>query len=69
MATTFDAGKPTRRPIRSEDVACAWIIMEAMGVVYFPQHGPGRKHKRKIELASWQENDTWTQSPARSSVD
>ena len=21
---------------------------------YFPQHGPGRKHKRKIELASWQ---------------
>ena len=21
----------------------------------FPQHGPGRKHERKIELASWQE--------------
>ena len=22
---------------------------------YFPQHGPGRKHKRKIELVPWQE--------------
>jgi hypothetical protein len=21
----------------------------------FPQHGPGRKHQRKIELAQWQE--------------
>ena len=21
----------------------------------FPQHGPGRKHKRRIELQSWQE--------------
>jgi hypothetical protein len=22
---------------------------------WFPQHGPGRKHKRRIELSSWQE--------------
>ena len=24
-------------------------------VCLFPQHGPGRKHQRKIELAHWQE--------------
>lgn len=23
--------------------------------VLFPQHGPGRKHRRKIELAPWQQ--------------
>jgi hypothetical protein len=27
----------------------AWTLL-------FPQHGPGRKHERKIELAAWQED-------------
>ena len=26
---------------------------------YFPQHGPGRKHERKIELAAWQWAYVW----------
>jgi hypothetical protein len=26
---------------------------------YFPQHGPGRKHERKIELSAWQWAYVW----------
>jgi len=29
----------------------------------FPQHGPGRKHKRKIELAPWQHELAMRQAP------
>ena len=29
----------------------------AHGRVCFPQHGPGRKHIRRIELAAWQQSD------------
>lgn len=39
-------------PSRSVQIAAyskAWPLL-------FPQHGPGRKHQRKIELAPWQAN-------------
>jgi hypothetical protein len=38
-------------PYRAVEIGCsskAWPLL-------FPQHGPGRKHLRKIELAQWQE--------------
>jgi hypothetical protein len=38
------------RPYRAVDICChsrAWAVL-------FPQHGPGRKHTRRIELAPWQ---------------
>jgi LAGLIDADG-like domain len=38
-------------PYRAVEIGCsskAWPLL-------FPQHGPGRKHERKIALASWQE--------------
>src|SRR5260370_42254561 len=31
-------------------VSCTWHPW----IVLFPQHGPGRKHHRKIELKDWQ---------------
>jgi hypothetical protein len=36
---------------RCVTVACTWRAW----VLLFPQHGPGRKHKRRIELADWQQ--------------
>jgi hypothetical protein len=32
-------------------VACTWRGW----ILLFPQHGPGRKHQRPIELADWQQ--------------
>ena len=34
------------------EVACYWRHWPCL----FPQHGPGKKHLRKIELAPWQED-------------
>lgn len=39
-----------QRRCRAVDISCyskRWTLL-------FPQHGPGPKHKRKIELAKWQ---------------
>jgi hypothetical protein len=39
-----------KMPYRAVEIGCsskAWLLL-------FPQHGPGRKHLRKIELAPWQ---------------
>jgi LAGLIDADG-like domain len=56
-AAAMSAVMPTNRvlvqqlPYRAVEVGCyskAWPLV-------FPQHGPGRKHERKIELAPWQE--------------
>jgi hypothetical protein len=33
----------------------------------FPQHGPGKKHERKIELTPWQQ-ELVDRDPARSSA-
>ena len=38
-------------PYRAVEIGCSsktWPLL-------FPQHGPGRKHQRKIELAPWQQ--------------
>ena len=35
------------------------VILQASGVYWvelFPQHGPGKKHERKIELVGWQQD-------------
>ena len=42
--------KPTPDGRRCVTVSCTWHPW----VVLFPQHGPGRKHNRRIELADWQ---------------
>ena len=45
-------------PVRSSfpnDAACVHLKISHAGLVgAFPQHGPGRKHTRKIELVEWQ---------------
>lgn len=48
--------RPRSRPdsrgeacVRVESTWRAWICL-------FPQHGPGHKHRRKIELATWQQH-------------
>jgi hypothetical protein len=38
-------------PSRAVEIGC----YSKLWPVYLPQHGPGQKHKRKIELAPWQE--------------
>src|SRR5262249_49575828 len=40
--------KPPRNLVEVNSYSNAWPCL-------FPQHGPGRKHRRKIELAPWQE--------------
>jgi hypothetical protein len=47
-----------RLPYRAVEISCyskLWPLL-------FPQHGPGRKYMRKIELAAWQQQivDTYT---------
>jgi hypothetical protein len=39
---------PRHNAVEIHSYSNAWICL-------FPQHGPGRKHERKIELAPWQE--------------
>jgi hypothetical protein len=36
---------------RCVTVSCTWYPW----IVLFPQHGPGRKHRRRIKLAGWQQ--------------
>ncbi|MEV5831513.1 helix-turn-helix domain-containing protein [Spirillospora sp. NPDC052242] len=52
MATVMPLSKVHRRPrqgsIDVESQSKHWPCL-------FPQHGPGRKHERKIELADWQQ--------------
>jgi hypothetical protein len=55
-ATAMAAVMPDNRvlvqetPVRAVEIGCSskrWPLL-------FPQHGPGRKHERKIELEAWQ---------------
>jgi hypothetical protein len=40
---------------RPDDAACVHLRVTHRALASaFPQHGPGRKHKRKIELVEWQ---------------
>ena len=44
--------RPASGGQRCVNVACTWYPW----VVLFPQHGRGRKHHRRIQLADWQQN-------------
>jgi hypothetical protein len=47
---------PTSRVFRVQRMGCTEVKSTSKHwPCLFPQHGPGRKHKRKIELESWQE--------------
>jgi hypothetical protein len=50
MATSVAAIQPHahQNSVEIHSHSNAWLCL-------FPQHGPGRKHERKIELAPWQE--------------
>jgi hypothetical protein len=56
-AAAMTAVMPTNRvrvqklPYRAVEIGCSSKLWPRL----FPQHGPGRKHERKIELAPWQE--------------
>ena len=56
--------RPGARMVYVESATKAWL--EA-----FPQHGPGRKHERRIELADWQRDvvDTYPQEFLRGLID
>lgn len=42
---------------RGAQTGCSWVYWYSNNLpTDFPQHGPGTKHTRKIELADWQEN-------------
>ena len=44
------------RRLQRRDSACVVISMNSMHwPCLFPQHGPGRKHRRRIELTDWQD--------------
>jgi hypothetical protein len=49
-----------RRVSRCVDVSCYWLEWPRV----LPQHGPGRKHTRRIALARWQEEITRRHSEA-----
>jgi hypothetical protein len=53
MAITFLGGRPTQRPHSNGASDVLSVSDPAVGRA-FPQHGPGRKHLRAIELAEWQ---------------
>ena len=42
----------TRQQVGCTEVICYWRHWPCL----FPQHGPGQKHLRKIELVSWQQD-------------
>ena len=53
LETVF-AHAPVRRS-RGRDTRCLRLDIRHPGILpAFPQHGPGRKHERKIELTEWQ---------------
>lgn len=52
---TMNAIRPDNKIYIQQKVGCAEVISRSRHwPCLFPQHGPGRKHDRKIELAQWQ---------------
>jgi hypothetical protein len=49
-----DGHRPTPRPHHGGDRCMVVISTWRQWPCLFPQHGPGRKHHRKIELVDWQ---------------
>lgn len=55
IARAMEAMFPTKRAYRLDRRGCVEISMYSKHwTCLFPQHGPGRKHLRPIELADWQ---------------
>ena len=53
---TMSAVMPSSKVFYHARVGCTDIKSTSKHwLCLFPQHGPGRKHQRKIELAPWQE--------------
>jgi hypothetical protein len=61
MVATFPGGRPTQRPAYGSASDVLSLSHPAIGRA-FPQHGPGTKHQRRIELADWQRELTSTHS-------
>jgi hypothetical protein len=53
MAVAFPGGRPTKR-LASVGASYVLSLSHRWIGAGFPQHGPGRKHLRPIELADWQ---------------
>ncbi len=53
--TAVSAVRPDNRVGTVQSVGCSYVTSYSRHwPCLFPQHGPGEKHKRKIELAPWQ---------------
>lgn len=67
-AIAFRAVMPEGRLLRHPRPGAVALVMTHPGWIQaFPQHGPGKKHQREIELAAWQRNLTrrWPRSLLR----
>jgi hypothetical protein len=53
MTVSFPGGRPTSRPASKGASNVVSLTHAAVGRA-FPQHGPGKKHLRRIELTDWQ---------------
>lgn len=52
----MEAVSPSRKPYRVQAVGCTAVASYyAHWPCLFPQHGPGKKHDRKIVLEPWQQ--------------
>lgn len=55
---TCASGAPVRRNRRPRAATVVVLASSSHWPAAFPQHGPGRKHYRRIELANWQREIT-----------
>jgi len=54
-ARAMSAMRPDNKVITQQKVGCVEVMSRwRHWPCLFPQHGPGRKHTRKIELEPWQ---------------
>ncbi|MFI2369559.1 transcriptional regulator [Streptomyces sp. NPDC018833] len=55
-AAAIRASRPDNKVFRVRSVGCQYVTAHSKHwPCLFPQHGPGRKHERKIALESWQQ--------------
>ena len=55
-ATALEAVNPSKRSARVQAVGCVSVVgYSHHWPCFFPQHGPGKKHERKIALEPWQQ--------------
>jgi len=53
MEDLFPLNRPGVQRRRDENAFEVWVFSKQLPCL-FPQHGPGRKHERIIQLADWQ---------------